>query len=138
MHIIKKYLPLYLLIIPVFFAFDLVWLGVVAADLYENQIGFLLADTINWDAAVIFYLLYIAGIVYFAIAPGIAKNSLKYCMISAALFGFLAYATYDLTNLATVEGWPIKITIIDLIWGTTLTSLTALSGWFIAKKLKLS
>ena len=59
-------------------------------------------------------------------------------MISAALFGFLAYATYDLTNLATVEGWPIKITIIDLIWGTTLTSLTALSGWFIAKKLKLS
>ena len=138
MQIIKKYLPLYLLIIPVFFAIDLVWLGVVAADLYENQIGFLLADKINWAAAVIFYLLYIAGIVYFAIAPGIAKKSLSYCMISAALFGFLAYATYDLTNLATVEGWPIKITIIDLIWGTTLTSLTALSGWFIAKKLKVS
>ncbi len=138
MQIIKKYLPLYLLIIPVFFAIDLVWLGVVAADLYENQIGFLLADKINWAAAVIFYLLYIAGIIYFAIAPGIAKKSLSYCMISAALFGFLAYATYDLTNLATVDGWPIKITIIDLIWGTTLTSLTALSGWFIAKKLKVS
>ena len=134
----KKFIPVYLLLIPVFFAIDLVWLGFVAVDLYDDQIGFLLADQINWVAAIVFYLLYIAGIVYFAVAPGITKKSLRYCLISAAIFGFLAYATYDLTNLATIDGWPLQVTIIDLIWGTILTTTTAFAGWQIAKWLILS
>lgn len=134
----KKFIPVYLLLIPIFFAIDLVWLGFVAVDLYDDQIGFLLADQINWVAAIVFYLLYIAGIVYFAVAPGIAKRSLRYCLISAATFGFLAHATYDLTNLATIDGWPLQVTIIDLIWGTILTTTTAFAGWQIAKWLSLS
>ena len=127
----KKFIPVYLLLVPVFFAIDLVWLSLIATDLYDQQIGFLLADQVNWVAGVLFYLLYIAGIIYFAVAPGIAKKSLKYCLVSAAIFGFLAYATYDLTNLATIDGWPLKISIIDLIWGTTITTTTAFAGWHI-------
>lgn len=110
----------------------MVWLGVIAKNLYQKQIGHLLSPTVNWPPAVIFYLVYIFGIVYFAVLPGIEKDSLKTVLINAALFGTIAYATYDLTNLATLKDWPTTIVYIDLLWGATLTSLVATASYYIA------
>jgi uncharacterized membrane protein len=128
----SKIIYTYLLTIPVFFAIDMVWLGVIAKNLYQKQIGHLLSPTVNWPPAVIFYLVYIFGIVYFAVLPGIEKDSLKTVLINAALFGTIAYATYDLTNLATLKDWPTTIVYIDLLWGATLTSLVATASYYIA------
>lgn len=122
----------YLLTIPVFFAIDIVWLGLVAKNMYDKYLGFLLADKVNWVAAILFYLVYIFGIIYFAVLPGIEKGSLVKVAVSAALFGAIAYATYDLTNLATVKNWPLNITVIDIIWGSVLTTLVAICSYYIA------
>ncbi len=122
----------YLLTVPVFFAVDMVWLGLVAKNFYDKQIGHLLSDKVNWPAAIIFYLLFIAGIIYFAVLPGVEKESLAKTVINAALFGGLAYATYDLTNLATLKNWPLTVTIIDIIWGIVLTTIVAVAGYYIA------
>jgi uncharacterized membrane protein len=129
---ISQILYAYLLTIPVFFAIDMVWLGVIAKDVYQKQIGHLLASTVNWPAALIFYLVYIYGIIHFAVLPGIEKESIKTVLTNAALFGFMAYATYDLTNLATLKDWPVKIVFVDLIWGMVLTSVVAFASYHIA------
>ena len=128
----SKIIYTYLLTIPVFFAVDMVWLGVIAKNLYQKQIGHLLSPTVNWPPAIIFYLVYIFGIIYFAVLPGVEKDSLKTTLVHSALFGAIAYATYDLTNLATLKNWPVTIVYIDLLWGATLTSLVAAAGYYIA------
>lgn len=128
----SKIIYTYLLTVPVFFAIDMVWLGVIAKDLYQKQIGHLLAPTVNWPAAVIFYLIYIFGIIFFAVLPGVEKDSLRTVMVNAALFGAMAYATYDLTNLATLKNWPTSIVFIDIIWGAVLTTLVATASYYIA------
>ncbi len=92
-----------LLALAVFAAVDMVWLLIIAKNLYRNKIGFLMADRINVPAAVIFYLLYIVAIVYFAVEPALARDSIAYALQSGALFGLVAYATYDLTNLVTLK-----------------------------------
>lgn len=122
----------YLLTVPVFFAIDMVWLGLVANKFYQKQIGSMLKETPNWTAAIIFYLIYIVGIVVFAVLPNVDKGPLR-AAIMGGLFGFIAYATYDLTNLATMKNWPLTITIVDLIWGSALTATVALASYFIAK-----
>src|SRR6056297_68359 len=99
----------YLLTVPVFFLIDMLWLGVIAKNLYRDKLGSLLADSPNWGAAIIFYLIFIYGIIHFAVLPGIDKDSLRTVAINGALFGAIAYATYDLTNLATLKGWPQSI-----------------------------
>jgi uncharacterized membrane protein len=126
----------YLLTVPVFFAMDMIWLGVIAKSFYAKQLSNFLTSNVNWVAAIIFYLLYIIGIIYFAVLPGIEKNSLKTVIISAALFGGLAYATYDLTNLATLKNWPMPIVIVDIIWGVVLTTTVAIASYNIAQWLK--
>ncbi|WP_323756189.1 DUF2177 family protein [Roseivirga sp.] len=126
----------YLLTTIVFFAIDLVWLGVVAKNLYNKHLGGLLADQVNWTAAIIFYLLFIVGIYIFAIVPAVNKESLKYAIMMGALFGFFTYATYDLTNLATLKDWPIKIVFIDIIWGSVLTAAVSASGYGITRWLQ--
>ena len=113
---------MYLIALVFFLIIDLVWLGVIAKNLYQKEIGALLLDNPNWIAAIIFYLLFLVGLVYFVINPAIVNEDFTKLLISAAFFGFITYATYDLTNLATLEGWSIKITIIDLIWGTFLST----------------
>lgn len=120
----------YLLTIPVFFVIDMVWLGLVANKFYQSQLGHLLGP-VNWTTAIIFYLLYIIGIVVFAIQPALAAGSIGKAVALGALFGFLAYATYDLTNLATLKDWPLTVTIIDLIWGTVLTGIVAACGYYL-------
>jgi len=115
-----NYLKEYAVTFITFFVIDLFWLGIVAKDLYKKYIGFIMSPSPNWTAAVGFYLLYIVGIIFFVISPAIEKRSWQYALFAGMFFGFITYATYDLTNLATLKDWPITITIIHLIWGTTL------------------
>lgn len=128
-----QYVIVYFLMTGVFFGIDMIWLGLVAKNVYSQQIGHLMATKVQWPAAIIFYLLYIVGILYFAVLPGLEKGSLARAVINGAAFGFLAYATYDLTNLATLKGWPLKLTLIDLAWGTVITAVVAAAGWQIAQ-----
>jgi len=127
------YVKLYFSTLLVFFAVDMIWLGLVARTFYKKHLGFLMAPEVNWYAALIFYFLFILGVLVFLVIPGIRDNDLTMTLIKAALFGLITYATYDLTNLATVKNWPILITIIDLIWGMVLTTIVSLAGFFIGK-----
>lgn len=115
---------LYLLSAAVFLVFDLFWLLVVSKKMYQQFIGHLMGEA-RMVPAIIFYFLYIVGVVYFVLLPGIEKGSFWYVVGSGALLGFLCYATYDLTNLATLKGWPVTMTLIDLAWGTFVTAATS-------------
>ena len=123
----------YLLTFIVFLIIDMLWLGVVAKNLYQKYLGGFLSDNVNWTAAIIFYLLYVVGISIFAIWPSVNKDSVYNAILMGALFGFFTYATYDLTNLATIKGWPIPIVIIDIIWGSVLSAAVSFSGFKIVK-----
>ncbi|PLX74191.1 MAG: DUF2177 domain-containing protein [Desulfuromonas sp.] len=127
------YLKLYLLTIPVFFAIDLLWLGVVAKDLYQKNLAHLLSPEVNWPAAFAFYFMYIAGIILFAVKPGLDAQSLAKAALWGALFGFFTYATYDLTNLATLRDWPLGIVVIDIAWGTLLCTSVASGSYLIGR-----
>lgn len=126
----------YLLTFLVFLAIDMLWLGFIARDLYRRELGAFLSDTVNWTAAIVFYLIFIAGIFYFVLIPAVEKDSLQLALLSGALLGGLTYATYDLTNMATLKDWPLKIVIIDIAWGMVLTLLVSGAGFFIIKWLK--
>jgi len=130
---IKSLLINYVLTIVVFLIIDLAWLGFIAKNLYQKFLGSLLTDKVNWTAALIFYLIYVVGISIFAIYPSVNKNSALSAILLGALFGFFAYATYDLTNLATLKGWPLQIVFIDIAWGAVLTAMVSLSGFYIVK-----
>ena len=113
----------------VFFALDFLWLGVVAKDFYRSALGSLLLERPNMTAAVVFYLLYVAGIVLFAVAPALATESWQKAVVLGALFGFFAYSTYDMTNLATLKGWPLSVVVVDIAWGALLTGISAALGY---------
>ena len=119
---LKLFAKLYLIVLPVFFAIDLVWLGLLAKDFYDAQIGTLLKADVNWTTAIAFYLVFIAGIVHFVLMPAVDRNSLKQAAFNGAAFGFVTYATFDLTSLALIRDWPLLITVMDLAWGTVLTT----------------
>jgi uncharacterized membrane protein len=126
-------IKLYFATLAVFFAVDMLWLGLVAKRFYAKHLGFLMAPDINWYAALIFYLIFIAGVLIFVVMPGIRDDDLTMTLIKAAFFGLITYATYDLTNLATIKDWPLLVTIVDLIWGMVLTTTVSLAGFFIGK-----
>ena len=130
-----QFLKLYLLTIPIFFVIDLLWLGVIAKGIYQKYLGDFLSDQVNWIAAIIFYLIFISGIIIFSVLPAIEKDSLLRAVMLGALFGFFTYATYDLTNLATLKGWPLPIVFIDIIWGMVLSGAVSTASFFIAKRL---
>ena len=129
------FLKLFSIALPVFFAIDMLWLGLIAKDFYAKQIGGLMKPNINWTAAIIFYLIFIAGLVVFVIMPAVVKNSWTHAVLMGALFGFVCYATYDLTNLAVAKDWPIFVTIIDLIWGAVLAASVSVITYLIATKI---
>ncbi len=124
----------YAITLPVFFAIDLVWLGVVARDFYRRQLGHLLSAQVNWPAAILFYLVFIAGIVFFAIRPALEAGSGLRALAYGAFLGFLAYSTYDLTNQATMRDWPTLVTVVDLAWGTVLTALVSFLSYQISSR----
>jgi uncharacterized membrane protein len=129
------FIKLFLIALPVFFVIDMVWLVLVAKKFYQEQIGFLMKPDINWFAAIIFYLLFITGLVIFVISPAVEKHSWVDAILFGALFGLITYATYDLTNLATLEDWPLLVTVVDLIWGTVLAASISGVTYFIASKI---
>jgi uncharacterized membrane protein len=128
------FIKIYLIAVIVFFAVDMLWLGIIAKNFYQNQIGSLMKKDINWTAAIIFYLLFVAGVVFFAINPAIQENSWIQALFLGALFGFITYMTYDLTNLATLKNWPLKLAIVDILWGTVLATLVSTVTYSIVTK----
>ena len=127
-------LKTYFIALIVFFLIDLFWLVVVARKLYQQELGYIMSEKPNWIVAALFYLIFIAGLVCFVINPAMEKNSWIFALLVGMLFGFITYSTYDLTNLATLKDWPLKITIIDLIWGSSLGGLVSTVTFFIAKR----
>lgn len=128
------FLKLYAIVLPIFFALDMVWLGVISKKFYAAQLGFLMKPNINWVAAISFYLLFIAGLIVFVISPALGKHSWMHAALLGALFGLVTYATYDLTNLATMKDWPLLVTFVDLAWGAVLSASVATISYFIATK----
>jgi len=127
-------LKTYVIALVVFFLIDIVWLVMVARKLYQKELGYIMSEKPNWIVAAFFYLIFIAGLVFFVINPALEKNSWTYALLVGMLFGLITYSTYDLTNLATLKGWPIKITIIDLIWGTSLGGLVSTITFFFLRR----
>jgi uncharacterized membrane protein len=117
----------------VFFGLDLLWLGFVARRFYASQLQGLMRDNINFVAAGGFYLAYVAGIVFFAVAPALAEGSWRKAALSGVLLGLLAYGTYDMTNLATLRNWPVAMSFVDLAWGGVVTGLAALAGFWMTR-----
>lgn len=118
-----------------FLILDGIWLGLIAQPFYQAQVGFLLAKNPNWAAAGVFYLLYVVGLVFFVVEPALrAGTTPARAALRGAFFGLVAYATYDLTNLATMDRWPMALTAVDMAWGTTLGALTTLIGVWVARK----
>ena len=111
----------------------MIWLGIIAKGMYDRHLGHLLAENVNWVAAILFYLMFIGGILLFVVYPAIEKQSLQHAIVYGALFGIITYATYDLTNLATLKNWPVAIVYIDIAWGALLTALVSTAGYYIAK-----
>ncbi len=116
---IITFLSLYAVAVPVFFLIDMLWLGVVAKNFYQAKLAYLLGE-VNWVAAIIFYLIFLLGLTYFAIYPSVQAGQISQAFLLGALFGFFTYATYDLTNLATIRDWPLSVTLVDMAWGTVL------------------
>ena len=131
------FLKLYLIALPVFFAIDFLWLALIAKNFYAKQIGFIMKTNFNIPAAFIFYLLFIVGLVLFVISPAVEKKSLFTAIIMGGLFGFFTYATYDLTNLATLKDWPLMVSIVDMVWGVILSASVSTITYFIATKIGL-
>ena len=126
-------LKLYGLTALVFFAIDLVWLGVVAAGFYERHLGHLLAEQVRWGPAVLFYLLFILGILVFAVFPGISAGSLSRTVLLGGFLGLFAYATFDLTCAALFKGFPNVVVVVDMIWGTILSAAVSAAGYGIGR-----
>ena len=127
------YLKLYLATIIAFLAIDIVWLSLVARTFYRTHLGFLMAPNAKLLAAAVFYLLFVVGLLVFAVVPGLEDNSLRTTLLRAALFGLICYATYDLTNLATVKSWPLIVTVVDMIWGTILSTAVGSVGYLVGR-----
>jgi len=117
-----------------FLALDALWLGVVAQKLYQREFGSMLLDKPNMVAAAAFYALYLVGVVVFAVKPALESGGWTRALLQGALFGLVAYATYDLTNLATLKGFPVRVVAPDLIWGATVTAAAALAGYAAATR----
>ena len=137
---LTKIIMVYFLTTCVFFAIDMIWLGFIAKKFYRKYLGGFLSDRdlglygiAFWLPAIIFYLLFIAGILIFAVFPALEKESLTKAILFGALFGLFTYATYDLTNLATLKGWPLPIVFIEIIWGMVLSGIVSTSGYFFAR-----
>jgi len=127
------YIKLYFVTLAAFLAIDAVWLALVARTFYRRYLDWLMAANPNWIAALAFYLLFVVGVLVFVVIPGVEDGSLRTTLLKGALFGLIAYGTYDLTNQATVKNWPLTITAVDMVWGTVLSVAVSYIG-FVAGK----
>ena len=127
------YIKLYFVTLAAFLAIDAAWLALVASTFYRRYLDWLMATHPNWIAALVFYLLFVVGVLVFVVVPGVEDGSLRTTLLKGALFGLIAYGTYDLTNQATVKNWPLTITAVDMVWGTVLSVAVSYIG-FVAGK----
>jgi uncharacterized membrane protein len=130
MYALKSYIATFV----IFMGIDMVWLGIISKKLYAEKLGYLMTGKVNWLAAVLFYLIFIAGLLFFVILPAVQRGSWSYAILAGAFFGFVAYSTYDLTNLATIKDWPLLITVIDLIWGSFISGTSAVLSFLLILK----
>jgi uncharacterized membrane protein len=130
---LKPMIITYIAALLVFLALDAIWLGFIARDFFVEQMGPLLRDDPNFVVAALFYLVFVAGILYFAVIPGLREGSLMVAVLNGAFLGLLAYGTYDITNLAVLKGYPPLLAAVDMAWGTFLSGLTAGAGYYAAK-----
>ncbi len=128
------FIKIYLVALIIFLGIDGVWLAIIAKNFYQDKLGFIMTDHPNWLAAIILYVFMVVGLVFFVINPALAQNSLKYAILAGVLFGAVGYATYDLTNLATLKNWPLIVSVIDIVWGGILNGLVAGLTFLIFKK----
>lgn len=128
-----KWLWLYLISFAAFLAIDAVWLTVMSGRFYKAQLGTLMREQPNLGVAVLFYLAYVVGVVVLAVAPGFEAGSVAKAAAYGALLGFVAYGTYDITNLSTIRDWPVVVTVVDLAWGSTLTAVVSTVGYYVAR-----
>jgi len=117
---LSSFFKLYAVAVVTFLVIDLTWLGVVARSFYQAQMGHLMRANVNWAAAIVFYLVFVCGIVVLAVWPAVERESLAHAVVLGALLGLVTYAAYDLTNLATLEGFPVTVALVDLVWGAVL------------------
>lgn len=129
-----KLVLIYVLCTLVFFAIDMLWLGFFARGFYKEKLGFILSANVNWSAAIIFYLLYIGGILFFAVMPALQQNNWQLALLNGAVLGGLCYATYDLTNMATISRWPLIVVVVDIVWGIVLTGSVSTLTYLIGSK----
>lgn len=124
----------YLVLLGAFLGIDGVWLSVVAADFYGGQLGDWLADEPDLRVAGLFYLIFVLALQVFVVRPGLDRSGVAGTLGRAFFFGFATCATYDLTNLATIEGWPWQVAAVDLVWGGVLSTLVTMVGLFVARR----
>ena len=127
-------LKLFFISLPIFLTIDMLWLVVIARSFYRQQIGHLMSSTVNWGAALLFYAIFLIGLCIFVIAPAMEKKMWLHSLSMGALFGIVTYATYDLTNYAVLKDWPLTVTIVDILWGMTLSATVSVLTYFIATK----
>lgn len=128
------YVIAYISTAVVFFALDYLWLTRIAIGFYREQIGSLMLASPNFAAAGVFYLFYVVGVVYFVVMPAVSAGSLVTALINGALLGLLAYGTYDMTNLATLKGWSLQMSLVDMAWGAFLTATAAAAGYLAVSR----
>jgi uncharacterized membrane protein len=132
---LKNSALLYLLTLAIFFFIDMIWLGLVAKNFYRQHLGGMLSPKVNWTAAILFYLLFVAGLLLFVISPALGQGGTLQALWRGAFFGLIAYATYDLTNLATLKNWPLLVTVVDLAWGAVLGGAVSFFSALAASRL---
>jgi uncharacterized membrane protein len=131
----KQMILLYIITLAVFFMIDMIWLGLAAKGFYRRHLGAFMSPKVNWTAAMLFYLLFIVGLLVFVIRPALVGGVLIQALFYGALLGFISYATYDLTNLATLKDWPLVVTVVDLIWGTVLGGVVSYISALLGRSL---
>lgn len=125
---------LFAIALPVFLVIDLIWLGIVARPFYQVQLGPLMREDVKWGAAFLFYLIFVAGIVVLAVLPAVQRESFLQAAALGAMLGLVSYAAFDLTGLATIQGFPQTMALVDLVWGTVLTATVSAATykiWFL-------
>jgi len=129
------FIKAYFITLPVFLAIDFVWLTLIARKFYAQYLGYIMKSNINFAAAGLFYLLFVVGLVVFSVLPALEKGSWIQALLLGSLLGLISYATYDLTNLATIKDWPLLVTVVDMIWGTFLGATVSVVSYFILSKI---
>lgn len=127
------FLVAYLVTAAVFLVIDGLWLGVLARGFYQDQLSGVITQDIKLAWAAVFYLVYVVGIVFFAVRPALTSDAWQTALVAGALFGFFCYATYGVTNMATIKGWPLTMLVVDVVWGAALTAVSATVGFLLTR-----